>query len=169
MLPPATKILHYLFLVTAGTFGPASLREQGDVDGQDKEQWRVSKNQENSVCSSAPKPWADASVWRSLVFCRQWSQAGDIWLRGTQRLPELTLLCGQPRQVWGCKGYTTPVVAQRAELLYPGKDVACSSSAINTGDRWSSHRAWDPSLAAPCRHFSFLFPSPHLYFCGVEC
>lgn len=69
MLPPLQKILQYLFLITAGTFGPASLREQGDVDGQDKEQWRVSKIQENSVCSSATKPWADTSVWRSLVFC----------------------------------------------------------------------------------------------------
>lgn len=63
------------------------------------------------------------------------SQAGDIWLRGTQKLPEVTLLYGQPRQVWGCKGYRTPVVAQRAELLYPGKDVACSSTATNAGDR----------------------------------
>lgn len=77
-----------------------------------------------------------------------------------KRLPEPALLYGQPRQVWGCKGYRTPVAGQRAELLYPGKDVACSSTAIKTGDRSSAHRVWDPFLSAPCRHFS---SSPHTF------
>lgn len=103
------------------------------------------------------------------VFCsagngpRQ-GTSGSVEHRDSQSWP-----CCVGSQAWGCKGYRTPVVVQRAELLYPGKNVACSSTAINTGDRWSSHRVWDPFLTAPCRHFSFLFLSPHLYFCRVEC
>lgn len=76
---------------------PASLREQGDADGQEEEQYRGSKNQENSVSSSATKPWADTSVRRSLMFCRQRPQAGNIWLRGTQETSRANLA------IWAAK------------------------------------------------------------------
>lgn len=116
MLPPFLKYFTICFWSQQVHLALTSLRAQADADKQGEEQWRGSKNQENSVSSSAIKPWADTSVWRSLVLCRQWPQAGNICLRGTQRLPQLTLLCGQPGQVWGCKGYGTPV---------GGKELSC--------------------------------------------